>query len=189
MSDFVLHTEQTAAPAGAEALGRAKAAFGFAPNLIRVLADAPAAAHGYLDVGGRFGASSLSPIEQQTVLIATSVANGCEYCVAAHSAGATRAGIGPADLEALRGGNEVPTARLAALAAFTREVVWERGRVAPATLEAFLQAGYTRANVLEVVLGVAMKTLSNYTNHVAETPLDAAFAAFEWTSAADAVAK
>jgi uncharacterized peroxidase-related enzyme len=180
MSDFTLHAADTASESGREALGRAEKGFGFAPNLIRILADAPPAAHAYLDLGARFGATSLTPGEQQVVLLTTSFENGCDYCMAAHSMVAGMVGLDADTLAALRDGSDLPDARLDALRTFTRTVVRDRGRVSSDDLRGFLGAGFTRANVLEVLTGVAMKTLSNYTNHLAETPLDAAFEAQRW---------
>jgi uncharacterized peroxidase-related enzyme len=153
---------------------------GFAPNLVRVLANAPAAAHAYLDLGARFRETSLSPVEQQVVLLAVSFANGCDYCMAAHSTAAVRVGVGAEDLAALRDGTALADERLDALRDLTRALVEDRGRVPDGTLQRFLDAGYSRTNVLEVLLGVAMKTLSNYTNHVADTPLDDVFEAQRW---------
>jgi len=188
MSDFTLHSADTASDAGREALDRAEKGFGFAPNLIRVLADAPSAAHAYLDLGARFGATSLTPGEQQVVLLTTSFENACDYCMAAHSMVAGMVGLDAATLAALRDGSDLPDPRLDALRTFTRIVVRERGRVSPDDLRRFLAGGFTRANVMEILTGVAMKTLSNYTNHLAETPLDPAFEGQRWTPPADRAA-
>lgn len=181
MSDFEVHDHDTAPAGGTDALARAEKAFGFAPNLVRVLAEAPEAAQAYLDLGERFSASSLSPGEEQVVLLTTSFENGCDYCMAAHSAVAGMVGIAGETLEALRSGGALPEARLEALRAFTAAVVQSRGRPSADQVKRFLEAGFGRAQVLEVMLGVAMKTLSNYTNHVAGTPLDEAFEAQRWT--------
>lgn len=110
--------------------------------------------------------------------------NGCDYCMAAHTVIAGMSSVPAATVDALRAGAPLPDARLDVLARFTRAVVRERGRLPEAEVGAFLAAGFTAAQVLEVVLGVAMKTLSNYANHLARTPLDAAFAAARWEPAA-----
>ncbi len=180
MAEFPLHTPETATPEGREALDRAEKEFGFAPNLLRTLAEAPMAAQAYLDLGARLGRSTLTPGEQQVVLLATSFENECDYCMAAHSMVAGMVGMDDATRTAARKGAPLPDPRLNALWGFTRGVVKERGRVSADDLRSFLGAGFSRANVLEVVTGVAMKTLSNYTNHLAETPLDDAFEAHRW---------
>ena len=115
------------------------------------------------------------------MLLATSVENGCEFCVAAHSFLARNvAKLNEEDLQALRDNRDLPTARLQSLAQLTRRVVRERGWVTETEVAAFIAAGFSQANVLEIVLGVAMKTLSNYANHVLHTPLDQAFEADRW---------
>jgi uncharacterized peroxidase-related enzyme len=181
MTQFQQHTPETTSTQGREVLDRAQKDFGFAPNLLKVLAEAPAAAHAYLDLGSRLSQSSLSPAEQQVVLLATSFENECDYCMAAHSTAAGMVGMDEATRDAIRKGEALPDARLDALWQFTRSVVRQRGRLSASDLEAFLDAGYSRANILEVLLGVAVKTLSNYTNHLADTPLDEAFEAQRWS--------
>lgn len=125
-------------------------------------------------------------MEQQVVLIATSAENRCEYCVAVHSAVAGMVAMPAEALAALRTGRDPEDPRLGALARFARHVVDERGWVDVGELDAFLAAGFTEGQVLEVVTGVALKTLSNYANHIAGTPLDAAFASQRWTAGAPA---
>jgi uncharacterized peroxidase-related enzyme len=183
MSQFPVHTEQTVPEQSRPALAAAKATFGFVPNLIGMLAESPAAAAGYLAIGEHFDQSSFTPAERQVVLLAVSYENGCDYCMAAHTVVAGMSRVPAAAIEALRTGTTLPDTRLDVLARFTRAVVRERGHLPEGELEAFLAAGFTRAQVLEVVLGVAMKTLSNYANHLARTPLDAAFAAARWEPA------
>jgi len=135
-----------------------------------------------LTVTGELDASSLSPVEQQTVLLATSAENRCEYCVSVHSAVAGAVKMPAEALDALRAGRDPGDPRLGALARFTRHVVEERGWVDDSELEAFLAAGFGEQQVLEVLTGVALKTLSNYVNHIAGTPLDAAFQQTRWTA-------
>lgn len=184
MSGFQVHDAESAPEGGKEAIDAAKQAFGFTPNLIGVMSEAPALAKAYLSVGQHFGETSLSPQEQQIVLVAVSRENGCEYCVAAHSTVGAGAGISEADLEALRGGASLADPRHEALRVFATRVIEKRGWVDESDLEAFFAAGFEKRHVLEVVLGVGMKTLSNYTNHVAHTPLDRAFEKRRWESAA-----
>ena len=115
------------------------------------------------------------------ILLAVSVENGCEFCVAAHSMIARRMAKAPdAVVDALRDRETIPEARLQALATFTRAMVRERGLVAEVPLQAFLKAGFTHQQALEVVLGVTMKTLSNYANHLTKTQTNAEFAHEAW---------
>lgn len=149
------------------------------PNLLGILAESPAALQGYLLTAQQFEKSSLSLSERQVVLLTASVENGCEYCVAAHSMAARRQGLSPEVIESLRDGTPLDDPRLEAVRAFTQSLVRHRGWAEPAA-EQFARAGFTNAQVLEVVLGVAQKTLSNYVNHLAHTPLDLAFAKEKW---------
>lgn len=182
MNTFQLHTLNTA-PAGAlPILEAANKGLGFIPNLYAHLAEAPNALSAYKQLGALLEQSALTPEEQQIVLISTSIENRCEYCVAAHSFLARNlVKVDSQRVDALRGQSCLQDQKLNALVAFTHAVVRERGWVAGGQeLRDFYAAGYTQQNALEVVLGVTMKTLSNYTNHLTDTPLDAAFASEAW---------
>lgn len=184
MADFQVHSIESAPEGAKSTLTAAKAGFGFLPNLLGVLAESPAAAEAYVTLAGLFDKTGLTPAERQVVLLTVSTINGCEYCVAAHSGLAKAARLSDADLDALRAGDPLPDAKLEALARFTRTLLAKKGWADEADLEAFYAAGYTKANVFDVILGVSFKTISNYANHVADTPLDAVFQANAWTKAA-----
>ena len=180
MSSFTRHTQATApAPAG-EALAKIQKAWGFVPNLHATLAESPVALEGYDALFNLVGRGTLSPAEQQVAFLTVSRLNECEYCVSGHTVLAGHAKLDAASIDALRDGTRLADARLQALAVFTAAVVEQRGRLAPAQTEAFLAAGFTRAQVLEVVLIVATKTISNYVNHLTETPFDAFMAKTLW---------
>lgn len=181
MTDFTLHTAESAPGEAGEHLKMAEAGFGFAPNLLRIMADAPAVSGAYLMLHQKFSSTSLTPVEQQVVLLSASRENECDYCMAAHTGGALKAGMDEATLGALRSDEQIADAKLEALRTFTRLVVKERGFVNDPSIASFLSAGYSTANILEVVLGVTMKTLSNYVNHVAKTPLDEQLSPLAWT--------
>lgn len=185
MSTFKLHTAESA-PAGSFAiLDAAQKGLGFIPNLYAHLAESPAALNAYKQLGTLLEQSGLSPQEQQVVLIAVSAENRCEYCVAAHSFLARNMIKVPAEvIAALRDGRPLSDPKLNALYQFTKAVVRERGWIAQSReLIDFFAAGYTPQHALDVVLGVSMKTLSNYANHLTDTPLDAAFAGEAWQAA------
>ncbi len=185
MSQFEFYSVETA-PAGARPLlEKVAARFGFVPALLGGLAESPAALEGYLKLAGIFERSSFSPAEQQVIALAVSVENGCDFCVSAHSFMARNlAKVGSGEVNARRDGGPLNDLRLDALATFVRQIVRQRGWVDNADIEVFIDAGFTRAQVLEVVLGVAQKTLSNYANHLMKTPLDAAFESERWHRAA-----
>ncbi len=177
MSGFEVRSIESAPEAARPILSEAEKRYGFVPNLLGILAEAPAALEGYVTLAGIFEKTSLSAAERQVVLLAASTENGCDYCMAAHSMLAAQAGVPQEAVAAIRAGREVSDARLEALRKFTARAVAERGRITESDIEAFLAAGFTRQQVLEVILGIAVKTLSNYTNHIAKTPIDSAFAA------------
>ena len=181
MRKFVPHTAETAPEASREGLAGAKRKFGFVPNMIGVLAESPATLDGLQALHGAFEQSSFNPKERELLLLAVSTVNGCTYCVPAHSAAAKAAGQSDDVIEAFREGKPIADARLAALHAFATAVVEKRGRVSEAEVDAFIDAGFTKAQVLEVVLGASLMTLTNYTNHIANVPLDAAFEPFRWS--------
>lgn len=186
MSDFKLYTRENAPKESRPLLDNVQAAFGFTPNLMATLAESPQALEAYLTLHRLVSESSLTPQEQQVAVLAASLENQCEYCVAAHTVGAGMQRV-PADVvEALRNETAIPDDRFAALARFTREVVRERGLISDDELRAFLRAGFTNRQVLEVLMAIAQKTLSNYLNHIARTPLDGAFSSAKWSAPANA---
>ncbi len=186
MLNLTIHTPESAPEAAKETLAEAQSAYGFIPNLIGTMAAAPGLAKSYFNVSKAFGSGSLTPIEQQVVALTVSHSNECSYCMAAHSGLARMAAIPNSELEALRTGRALEHPKLEALRLFTREMVDKRGHVSDTDIEAFLGAGFDAAHVLEVIVGIGMKTMSNYTNHIAHIPLDRQFASFEWNPGAPA---
>lgn len=173
-------------PAVRTALERAKKATGFIPNMYAGMANSPGMLETYLDGYARFRSDSgFTPVEQEVVLLTISQGNACEYCVAAHSFVAEQVSKVPAPvIEAIRNGQPIADAKLAALNAMTATLLATRGLPKIADVEAFLRAGYEERQLLEIILAIAVKTLSNYANHLLHTPLDAMFAARAWRKSA-----
>ncbi|OXY82744.1 carboxymuconolactone decarboxylase family protein [Oceanimonas doudoroffii] len=159
-------------------LEQARQKLGFVPNMYRAMANGPALLNTYLHGYQQFREhGSLNPVEQEVVLLVISRENGCDYCLAAHSTLAdTASGVPEAVTNAIRARQPVPDARLAALAAFTEVMFSSRGNPTPDQARAFLDAGFDEAAMLDVILALAVKTLSNYCNHLFDTPVDDAFA-------------
>ncbi len=176
---------ETAEPRARQILEETRKQIRTIPNMYAFMANAPGLLETYRYGYQRFReGSGFTPAEQEVVFLAISVENGCEYCVAAHSfIGDTSSGVPRAVTDAIRSGGEVPDPRLRALAALARTMVAKRGRPSPEDVRAFLDAGYSERQVLELVLAVAVKTISNYTNHLFDTPVDAPFKAREWKAA------
>ncbi len=181
MIDFTRHTVETAPERSLETLERSAREFGFVPNVIGVLAEAPAAVNGYAALSEAFDTdATLSRAERHLLLLTVSVEIGSDACVPAHTAGARTAGLPDGVIDAVRNGTPIPDSRLRALHDFCVTVMETRGRVAESHIRAFLDSGFTTAQVLEVIVAVAIKTISNYANHIARTPIDTAFEAFAW---------
>jgi len=182
MSQFTNHTIESAPAASKPVLEGAHKSLGFVPNLYAKLAESPTALNAYIAIGKMFEKSAFSPTEQQVILLSISVVNGCEFCVAAHSVIAKNmVGVDASIVDAIRERRALPDTRLDALATFARTMVEERGWVTGAPLAAFLAAGFSQEQALDVVLGVTMKTLSNYANHLTDTEVNAEFAGETWS--------
>ena len=182
MTQFKVYTPETAPAGSQQMLVQVQKAFGFLPNLYGVTAESPSVLKATIAMGDAYRNGTLSPAEQQVVLLTVSVENRCEFCAAAHSFTARHLGKLPDDaVDALRRGRALADARLDALARFTRLVVRRRGRLDDPEVDAFLAAGYSRAQIIEVLLGVAVKTLNNYLDHFAHTPLNPEFQPERWS--------
>lgn len=179
-----MFTYYTAATAPAESTPLIKQSlqnYGFLPKLHAVLAVAPAAYQAYLDTFALFEQrSSFSALEQQVVFMTANYENDCHYCVPGHSFLMNLKQM-PADvIEALREGKPIRDAKLQALREYTRLLIEQRGHLSPAELQAFFAAGYTQRQALEVLVGLAAKLISNFTNALADTELDDPVKAFAW---------
>jgi uncharacterized peroxidase-related enzyme len=180
MEEFVAYTHESAPERSKETLEAAEKAYGFVPNLLGVLAESPQALRAYWALGEELGASSLSGMEQQVLMLAVSRVNKCPYCMAAHSLTARMAGMTEEDLDALRSGDALSDPKLEALRVFARTVTQKRGVVTKEDTRKFLDAGYSTSQVFEVLLGIAYKTMSNYVNHVVGTNLDEKLKKMKW---------
>ena len=173
MSRTPQHTLATAPEASRPLMERAIANNGYLPNLIGVLADAPVALETYLTVSGINGRASLPLAEREVVQITAARIHGCGFCVAGHTAVATKKAQLPAtQVLALQNGQPTGDARLDAVADFTTAVIATRGAVPDAALAAWRGAGYGDDQALEVVLGVSLATLCNFANNLAKPEIN-----------------
>ncbi len=163
-------------------LEKAKAQVGFVPNMYAHMANAPELLNSYLDGYGHFRTKAgFTAVEQEVVFLTISRENACEYCVSAHSFVADAMSQVPRSVtDAIRDGHAVPDARLAALSRFVSAMVIRRGRPTPDEAAQFLAAGYTDLHILWLVLAIAVKTISNYSNHLARPELDPVFTSRAW---------
>lgn len=188
MSNLTVHTHDTA-PAGSKPILEAvEKAYGFVPNLFGVFAESPAITEAYATISAIFDKTDLTPTERQIILLSNNRLNECTYCMAAHTTISQMQGIDADVIEALRNGTVIADAKLEALRVFAVRINETRGFVSQDEIDAFLGAGFSKANILDVILGTSFKTLSNYANHIAETPLDDAFKPNVWSKSAPVAA-
>jgi len=161
-------------------LEAAQKAFGLIPNVEQVMAQAPSLLGSYMTAWDLFDETSLNPAERQIVYQTANFENNCEYCTPWHTILAENAGLSADDVEALRNGDTLSDPKQEALRLFTRALARTSGSIEPAALAAFFAAGYTEQSALEVVQGLAVKLMSNYTNSIAQTPLDEAAQSKAW---------
>ncbi|MDP3090614.1 MAG: carboxymuconolactone decarboxylase family protein [Nitrospira sp.] len=185
---FQIHTKDTAPEASRATLDATAKKYGFVPNLYGVLAESPSAVQAYAGINKALEQSALTPVEQQIVTLTVSAANGGTYCMGAHSTVAQMVHMPEQLLAELREQRDLSDAKLNALRLLVVSVLHHRGWVPEAELTQCAAAGYTERHVLDVLTIVALKTLSNYVNHIAHTPLDSQFVAQAWTSQAATVA-
>lgn len=177
---FRLHDETSAPAASRQAMRGAGDPESGVSNVERVMAESPELLKGFGVLYGLYDKVSLSPVERNVVTQTANFENTCEYCVPWHTDLCRAAGMAEVDVEALRNDTPLSTPRLEAIRRFTRAVIANRGKVSIGEREAFFAAGYTERNALEVVLGLAMKVMTNYTNSIAGTPLDEKMQPLAW---------
>ena len=164
-------------------LDKLEAKYGYVPNVTRGMAAAPEVLSGYISLSNAFEESSLSKEEQQIVLLTASRFNECGYCTSVHSVTAEKAGLDWDTIEKIRNREKISNERYEMLRRFTETVTESKGSVPRDMQTAFQDAGFTTQNALDVILGVSLKTLTNSTNHLIETPLDEQFQKRAWSPA------
>ena len=180
MKNYKIYNELDAPEASKATLEKIKKGYGFVPNLLGALAESNPALTSYLDLGKKLSETSFTSQEQQLLFLTISYENECSYCMAAHTAGAKRAKLPNEEINSLRLGESLEDSKLNTLANFTRLMFQKRGWVDEKDIDDFLNAGYTKANIFDVIIALAMKTLSNYTNHIVDTTLDESISKFKW---------
>jgi uncharacterized peroxidase-related enzyme len=165
---FTFYTPANASPDAKVLLEKIQSAYGFTPNLFAYMAEAPSTINAYLYLNELIAKSSLTPAQAQLSLWITSIENDCEFCRVAHQAFAKKFGLKSQTYEAVLHQQTIECSSDAALVSFTRAVVQKRGLLSDADLSAFLNAGFTKQQIMEVILIVTIKTLSNYINHLTQ---------------------
>jgi AhpD family alkylhydroperoxidase len=148
-----------------------KGALGMVPNLMQVLGNSPAALQGYLSLSGALGTGVLPAAVRERLALLVAEANGCDYCLAAHTLLGKLAGLDAAESQRARLGTSQDAFANAALA-LGRAVVQARGKISDADIAQARKAGLDQAAIVEVVAHVALNVLTNYVNNVAQTTID-----------------
>ena len=164
MTDFTFYTTENASAPVKKIFGGIQQAYGFIPNLFAYMAEAPVTVEAYLALNDFVSKTSLTPAQQQTALLTASVENGCGFCTVAHTAIGKMKSASEQSLQAICSHNEITDPKDRALVNFTQSIMRKRGRLEESEIQAFLAAGFTKQQIFEVILIVAIKTLSNYSN-------------------------
>lgn len=181
MSTLKIHSIENAPEASKPLLEGSLKSFGMVPGLHGALAGSPETLEAYQTLHRLFTNTSFNEEELTVVWQTINVEHGCHYCVPAHTGIAHMMKVDAAITEALRNGSPLSNEKLQVLHDTVLSMVRNRGRVADTELERFYSVGYGEQQVLEIILGLAQKTISNYTNHIASTPVDEPFQKFAWS--------
>lgn len=180
MIPFDVHTVDSAPEGSKEALQALQATVGFVPNLAAAMAESPELLKGFLAIRQIYEGGAFTPGEIQVLSLTAAYENDCEWCMAFHSFMAHNAGVPAESVAALRSGRSPLEPRLRALSDYARGMVRRRGSVNREELQRLLDAGYTRAQAMEVVLGMAFSLMANFAGHLADAPLDEPFKPYAW---------
>ncbi|HEY4020512.1 MAG TPA: carboxymuconolactone decarboxylase family protein [Pseudonocardiaceae bacterium] len=151
---------------------------GYLPTGVGLMAESPHLLEGFLKLSALFEATTLAQVEREVLIMTMATRNGCHLCVAMHTAKLTHLDADPALIEALRAGTPLADPHLDALRVFVLDLLATSGAPDDTSLHAFLAAGYTNRNALEVVLGIGTYTMSTFANRLTKAPVDEQLAAF-----------
>jgi AhpD family alkylhydroperoxidase len=169
---FEIHSLDSAPANSIPALERLQKSVGGIPHLAGAMAESPSLIDGFVTLRGIFQAGTFTPAEREIIMLGNAVENGCNYCRAIHSAFALKSDVPASTVAALRASGSPDDPKLKALSDFARLLLRNRGRVDASELERFLAAGYNKAQALELILGLAVSVLANYSGRMIHPPLD-----------------
>ncbi len=180
MPTYPIHTIASAPEKSKPALEQLQQAFGFIPNIAASIANSHKLVNGLVGLFQQVHSPGLTEAENQIVLLTDAVTNSSAYAVAFHTALALQQGISPAETDAIRQRQTPKDKRYAALSTLAMTLIEKRGHLSEQEFNAFLNAGFTKEQVLEVITIVAASTITNYTGTIANPPLDDRFQPFAW---------
>jgi uncharacterized peroxidase-related enzyme len=170
MTNFAVPTAATVSPANQAIFEQLKKGLGMVPNLYATLAHSDHALGNYLTLQN--GKSSLNAKEREVINLVVSQVNECAYCLAAHTALGAMVGFTPAQIVAIRKGGAAFDAKLDALARLVKGATLNRGHAAQELIDAFFAAGYNQGNLVDVVMVIGDKIITNYLHALTKVPVD-----------------
>jgi AhpD family alkylhydroperoxidase len=182
MQTFPVHTIESAPEQSKPSLQMLQGAFGMIPNIAGAVSTSPVLIGSLVGLFQQVHGGSFSEEQIQILLLTNAVTNGCAWAVAFHTALALKEGVEPADVQAIRERQTPLSPKSAALSMLTRTLIENRGRLDDLDVSRFLQAGFDKAHLLEVIAVVAASTITNYTGNVTKPPVEAAFEAYAWSA-------
>ena len=180
MSTFQVHTLDSAPEQSRPVLQQLQQTFGFIPNIAGAMAESPVLIGAFIDLFQKVHSGTFSEAQIQTLLLTNAVTNACSWAVAFHTALALHEGLTPADVEAIRAGRAPADRQHAALSALAKTAIEKRGHLGDQDVSAFLEAGFRRDQVLELLAVTAASTITNYVGSITQPPLEAQFQVHAW---------
>jgi AhpD family alkylhydroperoxidase len=180
MSAFPIYSIDSAPEQSKPVLRKIEQTFGFIPNIAGAMAESPVLIGAFIDLFQKVHSGTFTEAQIQTLLLTNAVTNACSWAVAFHTALALDQGLTPADVEAIRDARAPADPRHAALSRLTRTAIEKRGHLDERDVSAFIEAGFRRDQVLEVVAVAAASTITNYVGSITQPPLEAQFQAHVW---------
>ena len=180
MKKFQIHTIETAPAESKKSLEQSLKYFGMIPNLHGILAESPELLKAYKALNDLFEHSSFNADELTVVWQSINVEHECHYCVPAHTGVSKMMNVDDEITEALRNETVLPSEKLEVLRETTLSIVRNRGRLTEEEAKRFYAVGYENRHMLDIILGLSQKVISNYVNHIAETPIDKPFEKYKW---------
>ena len=182
MTNFPVHTMESAPERSKPALRQLQSAFGMIPNIAGAMSTSPVLINSLVGLFQNVHGGSFTETQIQTVLLTDAVTNASSWAVAFHTALALKAGLDAADVQAIRERRLPKDGKLAALSALAKTLIEKRGRLDDEDVDRFIEAGFGKDLALEVIAIVAASTITNYTASVTKTPLEAPFQAHAWST-------
>lgn len=180
MPNYPVHTLASAPQNSKSGLEQLQQVFGFIPNIAAVIANSPKLINALVGLFQQVHSPGLTEQENQIVLLTDAVTNSCAYAVAFHTALALQQGISSQETDAIRARRAPANSRFAALSALAKTLIEKRGHLSRPEFDAFIAAGFTHEQVLEVIAIVAASTITNYAGTIADPPLDEKFQQYAW---------